>query len=68
MNDYLILDNKKYKILHYFKNNNDNYIIYSDDNEILSNKYVMKDNNISLLPINDDEWEIVDQEWEKLNG
>lgn len=67
MKDYLIIDGKKCKILHYFKYNNDSFIIYNDNDEILANKYIINNNEISLLPIGDDEWEIVDKEWEKIN-
>ena len=69
MEDSLIIDGEKYKILHYFKYNNDNFIIYNNEhnNEILASKFTLNNDKISLLPINDNEWQIVDKELEKID-
>lgn len=61
------------EILHCFKDNDKNFIIYSDGSinedgskEVLSSKFIIENNKINLLPIEDDEWEIVDKEWSKI--
>jgi hypothetical protein len=77
-NNFIALNDKnekiKCEILHTFKHNNDNFIFYSDgtlneNNElnVLANKYITNNNELNLLPINDDEWDIVDKEWSKIN-
>lgn len=61
--------------LHTFSFNGTNYIIYTDystneDDEIavLAAKYIIKDKEMQLLPIdNDNEWDLVDKEWENVN-
>lgn len=61
--------------LHTFSHNGTNYIIYTDystneDDEIavLASKYIIKDKEMQLFPIdNDNEWDLVDKEWEKVN-
>lgn len=65
----------KCKILHTFRKNKNNYIIFTDEtlNEegqlnILTNKYIFKDNKIELLKLDDDEINIVNEEWSKINN
>lgn len=63
------------QILHTFKYNNENYMIYTDglldkdkNYEVLASKYIINKDKITLLPIeNNKEWDIIDAEWEKYN-
>jgi len=63
------------QILHTFNKNNINYIIYTDfetDNEdninVLASRYKIEDNQMILEEIkNDDEWELIDSEWNEVN-
>lgn len=68
------INNIKCDILHSFNYNNDTYIIYNDGSydsnhqlNVLASKFIIKDNLMHLLPINNDEWNIVDKEWNKFN-
>ena len=69
-------NNIKCQILHNFRKNNNDYIIYTDgsidlDNklEILASKYILNDKNkMTLIPItNEAEWDIIDEEWSKID-
>lgn len=58
--------NKVFNIIKYFKNpnNNENYIIYKEDNndEIYASRYIVRNNELELLDINsDDEWDYIDK-------
>ncbi len=77
--NFKLIDNDKEiscKILHYFSNNDNNYIIYTDYTydkngcaNIYANKYEIVDNNINLLPIeNDNEWDLINKEWNGVNN
>ena len=69
LGDYMkgcfVVNNTKYKILHAFKKNNECYVIYTDNDDIMANKYEIIDNKINLLPI--DDYSIVEKEWDKIN-
>lgn len=74
---YILKDNKKIKcdILYIFNSNNDNFIIYNDgsidDNgflNVLANKFIINDNNMTLLPLNNSQWSIVNNVWNDING
>ena len=77
MNTFTIIndDNSKseYEILHSFRKNDNNYIIYTDNSvnendelNVLANKYIIENNNIRLLEIDDNEWDIIDNEWNEI--
>lgn len=75
MNSSFYINNIRCDILHSFNYNNNTYIIYNDgsyDNNhklnVLASKFVINNNELNLLPISDSEWEIVDKEWDKING
>jgi len=58
---------KEYQIIALCKNNNNNYIIYKDDNNHYASRYEINDNKIKLNEIIDDnEWDFIDQELEKI--
>ena len=74
---YIQKDNKNIKcdILYVFDCNNNNFIIYNDgsfDNDgflnVFANKFIIKDDKMSLLPIEDNEWNIVNNVWSDING
>ena len=65
MKGYFIIDNVKYNILHAFKKNNDCYVIYTDNNDVLASKYEIVNNQIKLLPIED--YSLVEKEWNSIN-
>ncbi len=57
---------KVFNIIKYFKNpnNDENYIIYKEDNndEIYASRYIVRNNELELLDINsDDEWDYIDK-------
>ncbi|MBQ9024319.1 MAG: DUF1292 domain-containing protein [Bacilli bacterium] len=66
---------KECKILHAFKYDNNNFIIYSDGSlnkdgflNVFSNKFLINKDTLTLLPIEDNEWDIVDNNWSQING
>jgi len=65
MKGYFIIDNIKYNILHAFKKNNECYVIYTDNNDVLASKYEIIDNQIKLIPIED--YSDVEKEWDSYN-
>lgn len=49
-------------VLFVFKNNNDNYIVYEEDEEVLASKYIIQNNEIVLKDIEtDEEWDLIDE-------
>lgn len=68
MNNSFYIDNTKCDILHCFKHDNTNYIIYKDNEDILASRFIITSNRMILLPISDNEWNIVNKEWKKING
>lgn len=49
-------------VLFVFKNNNDNYIVYEEDEEVLASKYMIQNNEIVLKDIEkDEEWDLIDE-------
>jgi len=65
MKGYFVIDNIKYNILHAFKKNNECYVIYTDNNDVLASKYEIIDNQIKLIPIED--YSDVEKEWDSYN-
>lgn len=73
---YIINDDNetiKCEIFHCFKNNNDNFMFYNDGSinedgtlKVLASKFTIEDNKITLIPILDNEWDIVDKKWGEL--
>lgn len=73
-----LLDGSQVKcdILHNFKHDNDNYVIYNTDVttdegflEVFASKYLINNSSqILLIPLKEQEWEIVDKEWSQFNG
>lgn len=60
----VFMDNKlhKYDILFSFKDNDINYVVYSDDdNNFLASRYIIDNNKLNLYPIENKE------EWVKIN-
>lgn len=53
----------KCNVLFFFTKNKENYIVYTDNtNEIFGSKYIIKDNNLILEPIEDNSiWDIIDK-------
>ena len=73
---YITKNNKKIKcdILYTFKSNNSNFILYNDGSldedgflSVLASKYTINDDKITLLPIEDNEWNIIDDIWSDIN-
>ena len=65
--------NVKCDILHTFMHGKNGYIFYNDGTvkedgtlEVLSSKFIIKNRKIVLLPIEEDEWDIVNKEWSKI--
>lgn len=62
---FSVLENgitKEYEIVKLCKNNNINYIIYKDNDDIYSSRYKSIDGKIMLEEIlNDDEWDFIDK-------
>lgn len=71
MNSVLLDDGTKIEILLNFKNKNDNFIFYKEENSknVYASKYYEKDNNIILDEIkSDDDWDFVDQKYQEFLG
>lgn len=73
---YIEKNNKKIKcdILYTFKSNNNDFILFSDgsiDDEgflnVLASKYTINNDKITLLPVEDNEWNIIDDIWGDIN-
>ena len=73
---YITKNNKEIKcdILYTFKSNNSNFILYNDGSldedgflSVLASKYTINDDKITLLPIEDNEWNIIDDIWSDIN-
>lgn len=63
----------KCEILHCFTDNNKNFIFYNDGSinedgslEVLSSKFIIDNDSITLIPIEDDEWDIVNKKWSEI--
>lgn len=76
-NFYIEKNNKKVKcdILYTFNYNDENYIIYNDGSideigylNVLANKFIINDDKITLLDIDDYDWNIIDKVWSDING
>ena len=76
-NFYIEKNNKKVKsdILYTFNYNHENYIIYNDGSideigylNVLANKFIINDDKITLLDIDDYDWNIIDKVWSDING
>ena len=74
---YIKKNNKNIKcdILYVFSNNDNNFVIYNDgslDNDgflnVLANKFILNNNTMTLLPIEDNEWSLVNNVWDGING
>lgn len=73
-----LLNGNKVKcdILHSFKHGDDNYVIYNTDAttkegflEVFASKYLIKNSSqILLIPLNEQEWQLIDKEWGNING
>lgn len=64
---------EKYYIVNNFNMDNDSYIVYTDnllnengDINIYINRYDIKDNNLILLEVNENNKELVNKKWEQL--
>ena len=72
---YIKRNNKNIKcnILYTFSYNKDNFMIYNDgslDDEgflnVFANKFTINNEEITLLPIENNEWNIIDNAWENI--
>ena len=61
------------EILYCFKDGDKNFVFYNDGSinedgtkEVLSSKFIIDNNQITLLPIENDEWDIVDKNWSEI--
>lgn len=75
MKNSFYINNTRCDILHSFNYNNNTFIIYSDgslnennDLNVLASKFIIKNNELHLLPVSDNEWQIIDKEWNNING
>ena len=69
------VNNTRCDILHTFNHNNNTFIIYNDGSynenhelNVLASKFIIKNSELHLLPVSDDEWDIIDKEWNIING
>lgn len=74
MTSSFYINNQRFDILHAFNYNNNTFIIYNDgsyDDEhrlnVIASKFIIQNSELHLLPVNDNEWDIIDQEWNKIN-
>ena len=75
MKGSFFIDGKECEIIDCFTNEGNNYILYTDGTlssnnklEVYTNKFTLDSNNqITLLPISDEEWNIIDTKWRKEN-
>ena len=75
MKNSFYINGTRCDILHTFNHNNNTYIIYNDGSfdedhrlNVLASRFLIKNNELHLLPISDNEWNIIDQEWNMING
>lgn len=80
MNDlhFQVIENDKTKdckVLHYFTNNNNNYMIFTDYTydkngkvNVYAAKYVIDGENISLIDVDDNEIDMINKKWNGVNN